>query len=440
MLSAHLIKLILILGDIGVFYLSVVLALTLRHLEIPDSNMLSEHLKLFTPLIMAWIGVFYFSGLYSRQIILFLRKSFELLVLSQFINVALIAVPFFFIIPGGINPKAVLVLYLFVSLVILFLWRIFIFPNLFLNYKIKFYLLSPTKVKGYTNLGINRGDLLFNMQIHSLDYKDIKSDCLKYKDSTLIVNDNLNLRKLPAQFLNCTIINKINIISRNMFDELFGVYNIDCDNILDIYFSLHRNSLRSSVFNLLKRIFDFLLAVLILPVVLFISLIAAVAIYLNTGMPIIYKSKRRGLNGKDFYLYKFRTMNGSDSGKEALKSKLKVTRVGKFLRKTRLDELPQIINILKGDMSFIGPRPEISELADKYENKIPCYFLRNLAKPGLSGWAQIHHRNPPHHKIDIKATKEKLQYDLFYIMNQSLLLDLQIAIQTIITLVGLRGR
>ena len=158
------------------------------------------------------------------------------------------------------------------------------------------------------------------------------------------------------------------------------------------------------------------------------------------GKPVFYLSKRKGVLGKDFYIYKFRTMNGSDTGKEAIKSKLKVTKLGRYLRASRLDELPQVFNILKGQMSFIGPRPEISELAEEYEKEIPEYIFRYLLKPGLSGWAQINHHDDPHHAKNIEKTKEKLEYDLFYIKEASLLLDLNIFIQTFLVVLGLKGK
>jgi lipopolysaccharide/colanic/teichoic acid biosynthesis glycosyltransferase len=124
----------------------------------------------------------------------------------------------------------------------------------------------------------------------------------------------------------------------------------------------------------------------------------------------------------------------------SVREKEKITRVGNFIRKTRLDELPQFFNVLIGDLSFIGPRPEKPELAFTYESEIPFYNVRHLVKPGLSGWAQIYQDNPPKFGLNIEDTKTKLAYDLYYIKNRSLLLDLKIALRTIKTLLSRTGK
>jgi lipopolysaccharide/colanic/teichoic acid biosynthesis glycosyltransferase len=116
-----------------------------------------------------------------------------------------------------------------------------------------------------------------------------------------------------------------------------------------------------------------------------------------------------------------------------------ITRVGKFLRTTRIDELPQLWNVFRGDLSLIGPRPELPELVKLYEKEIPYYNIRHLLKPGLSGWAQLYHKNHPHYRPDVSETRVKLSYDLYYIKNRSLLLDLKIALKTIKTLLSRSG-
>jgi len=109
----------------------------------------------------------------------------------------------------------------------------------------------------------------------------------------------------------------------------------------------------------------------------------------------------------------------------------KVTRVGKFLRKSRIDELPQIWSVLKGDVSLIGPRPELPSGVNRYTEEIPYYNIRHIIKPGLSGWAQIYHDNHPHHSADVDETKNKLSYDLYYIKNRSIFLDIKITLKTL---------
>ena len=122
-----------------------------------------------------------------------------------------------------------------------------------------------------------------------------------------------------------------------------------------------------------------------------------------------------------------------------MKNDPRITKVGRFLRRTRLDELPQLWNILKGDLSLIGPRPEFPDPVALYGQDIPYYNIRHIIKPGLSGWAQIHQDGEPHHGIDINGTRGKLSYDLFYIKNRNFWLDLSIALKTIKILLMRKG-
>ena len=132
-------------------------------------------------------------------------------------------------------------------------------------------------------------------------------------------------------------------------------------------------------------------------------------------------------------MYKFRSMTGMDSG-ETLDTTHTVTPLGRFLRKTRLDELPQLWNILHGDISFVGPRPELPARARVYAETIPYYNMRHLIKPGLSGWAQINNFEVPHGEVDIAGTIEKVSFDLFYLKGHSLLFDLEIILKTVKTM------
>lgn len=181
----------------------------------------------------------------------------------------------------------------------------------------------------------------------------------------------------------------------------------------------------------LKRFFDILISLLILLVTLPFTLLTAVAIFLETGSPVIYRQMRVGLEGKEFEILKFRSMT-VDAEKDgeavwAQKNDSRVTRVGSFIRNTRLDELPQLINVLRGDMSIVGPRPERPEMVDKICNKIPYYNERHHARPGLMGWAQL---NYPY-GASIEDSARKLQYDLYYVKNRSLMLDFIIILQTV---------
>jgi sugar transferase (PEP-CTERM system associated) len=179
-----------------------------------------------------------------------------------------------------------------------------------------------------------------------------------------------------------------------------------------------------------KRAFDLLASVLLLLFSTPIMLFAAIAIKLESRGPIFYLQERVGLNGDVFKLMKFRSMrtDAEEDGvpRWAAVNDSRVTRVGAFIRHTRVDEIPQIFNVLRGEMSFIGPRPERPYFVDELRQSIPYYFERHRVKPGISGWAQL---NYPY-GASVEDAKEKFQYDLYYIKNYSLFLDLIVLIQT----------
>lgn len=181
---------------------------------------------------------------------------------------------------------------------------------------------------------------------------------------------------------------------------------------------------------MLKRIFDVLASLTLLIVALPVLLITGILIKLESPGPAFYRQERVGLNGKSFMLLKFRSMR-TDAESDgvprwAALNDSRITRLGNFIRKTRIDEIPQIFNVLKGEMSFIGPRPERPFFVDQLHEAIPYYQERHRVKPGISGWAQL---NYPY-GASIEDAKEKFQFDLYYIKNYSLFLDLIVLIQT----------
>jgi lipopolysaccharide/colanic/teichoic acid biosynthesis glycosyltransferase len=156
-------------------------------------------------------------------------------------------------------------------------------------------------------------------------------------------------------------------------------------------------------------------------------------IKLDDGGPAFIAQERVGRGDELVRIYKFRSMSGNDNGAYGEKGSttLTVTRVGKYLRVSRLDELPQFLNVIKGEMSLVGPRLEFPGLVREYERQIPYYGVRHLVKPGLFGWAQLYYHGDPHHMTDVEATKMKLSYDLYYLKHRSLLLDVLIILKTI---------
>jgi exopolysaccharide biosynthesis polyprenyl glycosylphosphotransferase len=190
----------------------------------------------------------------------------------------------------------------------------------------------------------------------------------------------------------------------------------------------------------IKRAMDIVLSLAALVVFIGLLPLIGLAIWLDNRGTIFYTQTRVGLNGRWFRIIKFRTMvmdaEKMTGAAFAQANDPRVTRVGRFLRKTRLDELPQIINILRGDMSLIGPRPERPEHVQRLQEKIPFYRTRHVVRPGLTGWAQVRYR----YGANDEDALIKLQYDLFYIRHQSLLLDFNILVRTVGKVLGMGGQ
>lgn len=180
----------------------------------------------------------------------------------------------------------------------------------------------------------------------------------------------------------------------------------------------------------LKRLLDLLFVLMVFLISLPLSLLAMVLIFLEDRGPIFYSQLRVGRNEQVFRIFKFRSMvvQAESEGVAvwAVSRDPRVTRVGKWLRKTRIDELPQLWNVMVGDMSFVGPRPERPEFVAQLESQIPYYRFRHTVAPGLTGWAQISFP----YGASIEDAREKLQYELFYIRNHSLWFDLRILLKT----------
>ena len=199
-------------------------------------------------------------------------------------------------------------------------------------------------------------------------------------------------------------------------------------------------SRRTGFYEIGKRLLDLIGGLIGLAVFLVVAPFIIIAILLDDGFPILYAQTRSGKSGQPYSILKFRTMrrDAESDGQPrwARENDERATRVGRFLRKTHLDELPQCINVLRGDMSLVGPRAERPELVQVFQRQVPFYRARLLVKPGITGWAQVNFG----YAATIEETITKLEYDLYYIKRRSLLLDLVILLRTPATVLGLRGR
>jgi exopolysaccharide biosynthesis polyprenyl glycosylphosphotransferase len=218
-----------------------------------------------------------------------------------------------------------------------------------------------------------------------------------------------------------------------LYEAITGRLALDCLSIGSLLFSSNFRISRGT--SLYKRASSAVLSLMGLILLLPVIAVIAVAIRLDSRGPIVFRQKRAGQDGKIFTLYKFRSMVPGADGRPAQENDERVTRVGRWLRKVRLDELPQLFNILRGDMSFVGPRPFLPEIDEECLEKIPGYAYRSLVKPGATGWAQIECG----YCSTLEENKERLSYDLYYIKHVSIGLDLMIAFQTAKILVLGRG-
>lgn len=444
----------LLLGDLGILYTSVWAALYLRHFSLPSTEFVITHLIPFSILFLPWFIIYFLSGLYARYTVLFLRSLPSTLFVAQIINTAL-AAAFFFTFPVfSITPKVVLIIYLFVSTLLLYFWRVHMYPRLNIRRELGAVLIGTSSELSELAEEVNT-DPLYPLEFRAIMHPELVSEVeLKNTLAKLIAtmevqavvvdSGNHALDKTLQYIYDITFVKRAAtfIDARRLYEEVFERLPL---SLISERWILSNVPLSPHTFYATtKRITDILFALILGTLSLILYPFITLAIILehrgsSSVLKIFYKSVRIGKGGKPITIYKFRTMNGTDSGEEMLNSQLEVTKVGKFLRRSRLDELPQLWNVLKGDLSFVGPRPESPALVVEYAKSISYYNLRHSVKPGLSGWAQIRHDNHPHHGVDAESTKDKLAHDLYYIKRRSLWLDLYIALLTFKAILTSKG-
>jgi sugar transferase (PEP-CTERM system associated) len=270
---------------------------------------------------------------------------------------------------------------------------------------------------------------------------DIPGLTSRMKVDRVVVSLSESRGKLPMdQLLN------VRLQSGVLFDHLATVYEeytgkIALENLRPSWLVFSTGFRKTRVLTATKRAFDLVAAVCGLILSLPLTLMTALIVKLDSPRdPILYHQERVGLNGATFTIHKFRSMRsdaeaGTGPVWSAGDSDPRITRVGRFLRKTRLDEIPQLWNVLRGDMSLIGPRPERPSFVEKLTQQIPFYGQRHVVKPGVTGWAQVRYA----YGASVEDAIEKMQYDLYYVKHMSLTFDLLIALETIKTVVLRRG-
>ena len=440
---------LLLFGDLVVFAISLWVALFLRNLEIPEAPFVQLHLLPFGILFVAWTLVFFLAGLYGRQTRLFRSRLLTTIIYAQIINVILAALFFFFIQLFEIAPKTVLLIYLLISSPLIIFWRVALFPRLRRGRRLKGVLIAAgpdAKALADEIASDARYPFSFEYVVDSAktpSHEVIQHACRVAEEDDIAflvvdVSDTAIQAALPI-----------------LYDASFHKRRFVMVNVMDLYQEIFErvplslvkyewvlaNSNASYAYDAVKRAIDILAASIGGLVSLILYPFIMLAIKMDDGGDIFIAQERVGRYQKPIQIIKFRSMTGNDGGKYDAtgKSTLTVTRVGKILRVLRLDEIPQLWNVIKGDLSIVGPRPEFPTLAEHYNARIPYYNARYLVTPGLTGWAQILHDRHPHHGTDVAETKEKLSYDLYYFLRRSLLLDIYILLQTIRIVLTARG-
>ncbi|GIW65875.1 MAG: polyprenyl glycosylphosphotransferase [Candidatus Parcubacteria bacterium] len=415
-------KYILIFGDILFFYLSLYITIYTRYGF--NIEIFKQHFIGFSFILPFWIIAFYSNNFYSLNI---LKNKFFLRLIKSFIIGFVFSIIFFYFSPQlKITPKTNLFLFSFIYLAIFIIYRN-LFENKFLNKrKIKILVIIPKNILEKFKQDFE-GLVIYNFTFY--DHNSMYDDFSKF-DLIVISHKIFN----QDQNLINHVIKKINY--QVPIIELIDFYEKNLGRIpleeLDEYWILKEIINPEFRFqSLIKRTLDILLALGVGIICLFLLPIIALAIYLNSPGPIIFRQKRVGKNNKEFTIYKFRTMkNIPDLGIWEKQNDERIFFVGKILRKLHLDELPQVINILIGELSFVGPRPEQATIVNKLEKQIPFYNLRHLISPGITGWTQVNYKKP----YNLEETKIKIEYDLYYLKNRNIFLDLLIILKTVFNL------
>ena len=435
-------KLLLFSGDLLFLHLALLITLIIRYPESKHLNDFLHHWPDFSVVFLIWLVVFYALDLYNLNIQNFDRKFIRLTINAVLISSILSVIYFYIIDRPTITPKTNLAVFTGIFTVLFILWR-FSYKSYIVN------VIPP----------INLAVIGHNKHTKTLSNEIAKNPMSAYR-MTMILQDTQNIDRLTenVQAKNIQVIVVCDDFgeSERMESALFRClpYKVDFFNYPDFYelitgkipveaigqnwFLENLKEGQKNYYNFSKWIVDSILAVSILIITTPLWLLIGIAITVTSKGPVFFRQVRLGKNEKPFKIIKFRTMRilGND-GSPTEKNDHRITRLGNFLRKTRLDEIPQVLNVLMGDMSFIGPRPERPELIIELERHIPFYKTRLLIKPGVTGWDQI---SGSYHSPSVNDTMEKLQHDLYYLKHRSLYFDLSIALKTIATMLYHEGR
>ena len=440
----------LFVGDAAAFVFSLWLTLLVRYQELPTMALFFDHLQIFSGLFVLWFVVFYLSGLYSKSAVLYKGELPATIVRAQLLNVALAALLFFLVPQVGIAPKTNLFIYLVVSLLVIFLWRLWAVPRV----------MKPSFRERIAIMG--DGPEVEELVAELNDNPRYPIRCvLVIPPAEAVERFDEVVRELRDQRIAILVVDLSHRELGPMLDRVYEVAFIQrlCRfaNFQDLYeqvfdrvplsllryswFLNHLSAAPTTFYLVSKRAVDMLGGLLMGAITLAAAPFVWLLMRLEDGGPLFITQERFGQYGSPIKVYKFRSMSFNDAASSSWvpeDKKNRVTRVGNILRKSSLDEFPQCLNILRGEMSLIGPRNDIIGLGERLSEAVPYYNVRYLAKPGITGWAQVNQQYEQGNisPQSIEETKTRLAYDFYYIQHRSFGLDMLIALQTIKRLLG----
>ncbi|MDD2806150.1 MAG: exopolysaccharide biosynthesis polyprenyl glycosylphosphotransferase [Elusimicrobiales bacterium] len=440
---------LLFLGDIPLFYAALALALMTRRFSLIPLEFYLEHVKVFTIFLPAWVGVFYAVGFYDVRRINRLVNLINSSLIAFAANLAAASALFYaFYLQIGLTPKTHLFLTFLYLHVFATVWRRVwtraVLSKLLVQ-KVAFLGTNPLVEEIKKDLPVTPH--LGFCVVPLPDLKDARGQEAGYWRPTgrccvdlaskvdVLVLDADQAEGNPGVaglLLSTAVMEEIPIITHlDFYEDLYGKIPPESAAKPSWLLSnvLHQGNRFYSVF---KRFLDILFSAIGLILTLPLTLAVFAAVKLGDGLhaPVFFVQKRVGHLGRRFVIWKFRTMvQGASKAGPLYKAQggdSRITGLGRFLRSTRLDEIPQLWNVFKGDMSLVGPRPEWTREVRILERSVPHYHLRHLIKPGVTGWAQINY----HATSSSAESVQKLHYDLYYVKNMSLALDLGIILRT----------
>jgi len=415
---------ILILGDIIVLYGALILTLILRYGPSHLNEFLSSHLKPFSLIFLVWLFVFYLADLYKDRNLRSDLDAIQTFILSIVISVVS-SIILFYLFPSlfELTPKTNLVIFAFIFGTLDIGWR-FLIVKIYitsgLRNKLVFVGDSPA-IYELMNYLKNNPQIGYDGRVE----KNIREAINSGEIDTLVIQSHVKEQAEFAKVFYQLLTSKIAVIDLITFYEII-FQKLPLDELEESWL-IEKITTRKIFYDFIKRAIGIFLSIVLGAFFLLFFIVIAILTKLSSRQgPVIFKQERVGINNKIFVLYKFGIMREDKGPLATAKNDERLTTLGKILNRTHLNEIPQLYNIFKGDISFIGPRAERKELAEIY-SRLPHYQIRHIIKPGLTGWAQLNYKP----SASLEEAKEKLQYDLYYIKNRSLVLDLLILLKTI---------